>query len=144
MKSTIYFINNDISFHLKNKKIIREWINSVALEEQKHIGNISYIFCNDDYLTDINIKYLNSDYLTDIITFDYNEDIVLSGDIMISIERVKENAKLFKTNFTNELFRVMIHGILHLCGYKDKTEKEQNIMKLKEDYYLNKFINPSL
>lgn len=136
MKSTIFFINNDISFNLKNKKKLREWISSATFKENKQIGNITFVFCDDEYLTDINIKYLNSNYLTDIITFDYTEDNIISGDIMISIERVKENAKLYKKCFKDELLRVMIHGILHLCGYKDKTEKEKAIMREKEDYYL--------
>ena len=82
--------------------------------------------------------YLKSDYLTDIISFDYTEDKIISGDMLISIDRVKENAKIYKTTFQKELMRVMIHGILHLCGYKDKTEKEKKCMKEKEDYYLNK------
>ncbi|MDY0016129.1 MAG: rRNA maturation RNase YbeY [Bacteroidales bacterium] len=139
MKSTIYFINNNISFNLKNKKKLREWISATTLEESKFVGNITFIFCDDEYLTDINIKYLNSNYLTDIITFSYNEDQMISGDIMISIERVKENAKIYKTFFLNELLRVIIHGILHLCGYKDKSEKDKKIMQEKENYYLNKY-----
>lgn len=139
MKSTIYFINNDISFNLKNKRKLREWISSATLKENKQIGNITFIFCDDEYLTDINIKYLNSNNLTDIITFNYNEDRIISGDIMMSIERIKENAKHYKKYFQDELLRVMIHGILHLCGYKDKTEKEEAIMREKEDYYLNEY-----
>jgi len=139
MKSTIYFINNNISFHLKNKKKLREWISATILEENKFVGNITFIFCDDEYLSDINNKYLNSNYLTDIITFSYNEDQMISGDIMISIERVKENAKIYKTFFLNELSRVMIHGILHLCGYKDKSEKEKTNMQEKENYYLGKY-----
>jgi len=141
MKSTINFINNDISFTLIHKKNIREWILNVINEEQKLPGNLTYIFCTDEYLTYVNINYLNSDYLTDIITFDYTEDIVISGDMMISLKRVKENSKLYKTHFLNELHRVMIHGILHLCGYKDKSKKEQTIMRAKEDYYLKNIVN---
>ncbi len=144
MKSTIYFINNDISFHLKQKKKLKEWIISVISEEEKHFGNITYIFCSDSFLLNINIKYLNSNYLTDIITFDYTEDIIISGDIMISIERVKENAKNYNVTFHNELLRVIIHGILHLCGYKDKNTKEKKIMREKEDYYINKYVTLSL
>jgi len=139
MKSTIYFINNNISFHLTNKKKIRQWISATALEENKFVGHITFIFCDDEYLTDINIRYLKSDYLTDIITFSYNEDQIISGDIMISIPRVKENAKIYKTFFPNELLRVMIHGILHLCGYKDKSENEKMKMQEKENYYLGKY-----
>lgn len=139
MKSTIYFINNNISFNLKNKKKLRQWISSTALEENKFVGNITFIFCDDEYLTDINIRYLKSNYLTDIITFSYNEDEIISGDVMISIARVKENAKIYKTFFQNELLRVMIHGILHLCGYKDQSEKEKTTMQEKENHYLSKY-----
>ena len=138
MKENINFINNDISFLLRNKKKIREWINKAVHEEDKYTGTLSYIFCSDEYLLSINEMYLKSDYLTDIISFDYTEDKIISGDMLISIDRVKENAKIYKTTFQKELMRVMIHGILHLCGYKDKTEKEKKCMKEKEDYYLNK------
>ncbi|MGI6292815.1 MAG: rRNA maturation RNase YbeY [Bacteroidales bacterium] len=143
MKSNISFINNDISFLLKQKKRLKEWIISVILEEEKTPGVISYIFCSDDFLVDINMKYLNSNYLTDIITFDYTEDTIISGDIMISIERVKDNAKTYKTTFHNELLRVIIHGILHLCGYKDKSSTEIKTMREKEDYYINKYVKSS-
>ena len=139
----IYFINNEISFTLKNKKKIREWILLTTQEENKYLGNISYIFCTDEYLLGINERYLTADYLTDIITFDYTEDTMISGDILISIERVKENAKIFKTKYEEELLRVIIHGILHLCGYKDKTKKNRKLMKKKEDYYLNKYVKSS-
>ncbi len=138
MKENINFINNDISFLLRNKKKIREWINNAVHEEDKYTGTLSYIFCSDEYLLSINEMYLKSDYLTDIISFDYTEDKIISGDMLISIDRVKENAKIYKTTFQKELMRVMIHGILHLCGYKDKTEKEKKCMKEKEDYYINK------
>ena len=137
MKENINFINNDISFLLRNKKKIREWINNAVHEEDKYTGTLSYIFCSDEYLLSINEMYLKSDYLTDIISFDYTEDKIISGDMLISIDRVKENAKIYKTTFQKELMRVMIHGILHLCGYKDKTEKEK-MHERKEDYYLNK------
>ena len=139
MKENIYFINNDILFTLRNKKKLREWIGYAVLEENKYTGTLTYIFCTDEYLLSINKKYLKSTYLTDIITFDYTEDKIISGDMLISINRVKENAKIFKTTFQHELMRVMIHGILHLCGYKDKTPKEKELMKEKEEYYLNKY-----
>ncbi|MFA7401759.1 MAG: rRNA maturation RNase YbeY, partial [Bacteroidales bacterium] len=139
MKENIYFINNDILFTLRNKKKLREWIDSVIHEENKYPGTLTYIFCSDDYLLSINEKYLKSSYLTDIITFDYTEDKIISGDMLISITRVKENAKIFKTTFQKELMRVMIHGILHLCGFNDKTAKEKESMKAKEDYHLNKY-----
>lgn len=141
MNSPISFINNDFSFSFRNKKRIREWIQFVTTSEKKQLGIINYVFCSDDYLSEINIKYLNANYLTDIITFDYTENNMISGDIMISMERVKENAKLYTTSLSNELHRVMIHGILHLCGLKDESEKEQIEMRKKEDYYLNKLVS---
>ena len=102
------------------------------------MDDINYIFCSDDYLLARNIKYLKHDSLTDIITFNYCEGNKINCDIMISIDRVKENSSIFDTTFTEELYRVLIHGILHLIGYDDKTEKEKNLMRKKEDFYLNK------
>lgn len=101
------------------------------------IGNISLIFCSDNYLLDINIKYLNHNYFTDIITFNYVEGEIISGDLFISIDRVKENAIEFETMWIKELYRVIFHGLLHLIGYNDKTEEEKKIMKIKEDLYLS-------
>ncbi len=141
MNSPISFINNDITYSFREKKRIREWIQFVTTNEKKELGIINYVFCSDDYLVEVNIKYLNANYLTDVITFDYTENNVISGDVMISIDRVKENAKLYKVPFLNELYRVMIHGILHLCGLKDESEKEQIEMREKEDYYLNKLVS---
>ncbi|MCB0460671.1 MAG: rRNA maturation RNase YbeY, partial [Flavobacteriaceae bacterium] len=99
--------------------------------------DISYIFCDDDYLLDINVKYLKHNTLTDIISFDYTDDGLISGDVFVSIDRVKENAEKFNVSFQDELHRVMIHGILHFCGYKDKTKEEEQLMRSKEDYYLS-------
>ncbi len=97
---------------------------------------INVIFCDDSFLLEMNIKYLNHDTLTDIITFDYNEGSAISGDIFISIERVRENAGIFSKSFAEELHRVIIHGVLHLCGYKDKSRKDQVVMRMKEETYL--------
>ncbi|MDD3875238.1 MAG: rRNA maturation RNase YbeY [Bacteroidales bacterium] len=135
----INFFSEDIAFTLKKKKIIRDWINSVISSENKKLGNINFIFCSDSYLHNINTTYLNHDSLTDIITFQYNDpdDSTLSGDIFISIDRVGENANQFKLSISDELNRVIIHGILHLCGYKDKTKAAQKQMRTLEDKSLS-------
>lgn len=133
----ILFFSEEISFTPRNKKILRSWINASIELENKLSGSINYIFCSDNYLHNINIKYLNHNTLTDIITFNTSSDEnVISSDIYLSIDRIKENAKQYKVTFVNELHRVMIHGILHLVGYNDKTDSEKNTMRSKEDYYL--------
>jgi len=116
-----------------NKNSVKRWVKSVAKCEGKEAGNINYIFCDDDYLHKINVAYLQHDTLTDIITFDYTEGKVLHSDIYISVERVKENAEIFKVPFQRELLRVLAHGLLHLCGYKDKTSKDSALMRQKEE-----------
>jgi rRNA maturation RNase YbeY len=128
---------SEISFELKKDPKIAEWIQQSVRNEGYETGEINYIFCDDDCLLEKNIKYLNHNTLTDIISFDYTEQGIVSGDIFISIDRVKDNAKDFGHLFEDELYRVMIHGVLHFCGYKDKNEKEQNQMTAKEDYYLS-------
>ena len=132
----IRFFNDHISFELKEKRKIAKWLRSVAEEEKKTIANLSYIFVSDDIMIDINNKYLKHDYSTDIITFDYSLDDTVSGEMYISINTVKENAKDYKVNFYNELHRVIVHGLLHLCGHKDETEAEQKEMREKEDKYM--------
>lgn len=114
------------------------WLNNVIINENKNIGEIVFVFCTDEFLLAKNIKHLNHDFLTDVITFDYCDDNLIAGDVLISAERVKENAKIFKVKFLNELQRVMVHGLLHLLGYNDKTKKEREMMQKKEDYYLLK------
>ena len=126
---------------LINTKDINLWINSVIIEEGMIIGELVYVLCNDEYLLEKNIQFLNHNSLTDVITFDYSQDEIISGDILISTERVAENAKIFKVHYLTELHRVMVHGLLHLLGYKDKIEKDANTMREKENYYLNKFTN---
>ena len=116
-----------------NKNSVKCWVKSVAKCEGKEAGNINYIFCDDEYLHKINVEYLQHDTLTDIITFDYTEGKVLHSDIYISVERVKENAEIFKIPFQRELLRVLAHGLLHLCGYKDKTPKDSALMRQKEE-----------
>ena len=130
-----YLETEEITEINQNKK----WLNQVISNEAKEEGDITYIFCDDDYLLEKNIRFLNHNTLTDVITFDYCEEKSVSGDIFISIERVKENSEVFKVDFLTELNRVMVHGLLHLLGYKDKTEKESNLMRKKENYYLSKY-----
>ena len=120
---------------------ISNWLKDVATKEGKEIGELVYVFCNDDYLIEKNIQFLKHDTLTDVITFDYCNEEIISGDILISTERVKENALKYKVDFLTELHRVLVHGLLHLLGYKDKNEKDAKTMREKENYYLNKFVN---
>lgn len=119
-----------------DKNLIANWLSNVAFSENKKIDTISVIFCSDDYLLSVNKEYLNHDYYTDIITFDYSVDTEISGDLFISIDRVKENATEFNVPFLNELHRVLVHGVLHLCGYGDKSPDEETLMRSKEDFYL--------
>jgi len=132
-----YIENNKLS----NTEDLNLWLNSVIKEEGMVIGELVYVFCNDEYLLKKNIQFLKHNTLTDVITFDYSEEEIISGDILISTERVVENAKIFNVNYLTELHRVMVHGLLHLLGYKDKIEKDANTMREKENYYLNKFTN---
>jgi|TARA_B110000037_G_C16967101_1_gene443457 probable rRNA maturation factor len=132
------YIEND---KLSNTEDLNLWINNVIKEEEMIIGELVYVLCNDEYLLKKNIQFLNHNTLTDVITFDYSEKKIISGDILISTERVVENAKIFNVNYLTELHRVMVHGLLHLLGYKDKIEKDADTMREKENYYLNKFKN---
>ncbi|WOC51850.1 rRNA maturation RNase YbeY [Bergeyella porcorum] len=116
---------------------ITSWIEYIITHEGKKLGDINYIFCDDEYLLKINQDYLQHDYYTDIITFDYVKGKKISGDIFVSVTRVTENAPLLSKSFDEELHRVIAHGVLHLCGYKDKTEAEIKEMRNKEDFYLN-------
>lgn len=132
----IFYNNEDSSFDF-NQEVISDWINYTISNEDCFTGNVSYILCSDEYLLNINKQFLNHDYYTDVITFDYVSDKTISGDIFISIDRIVENAKLYSVSCETELFRVMIHGVLHLIGYDDLTEEEEKIIHAKEDYYLN-------
>ena len=125
--------NSETSFTLKNHKKLVKWIGDVISSEGFQVGEINYIFCNDSYLNKINQEFLNHDTFTDIISFDYTLGKEVGGDIFISTERVLENAEKFNEVFETELHRVMIHGILHFMGYKDKTKKEKTLMRTKED-----------
>ena len=134
----IEFVSEDVDFELDNVDKLKTWISQVIVEHQFRIENITYIFCSDDYLSEINIEYLNHDSLTDIITFDNSdEENTIESDIFISIDRVRENATNFNSDFEDELHRVIIHGVLHLLGYRDKSEADKANMRAKEDYYLS-------
>jgi rRNA maturation RNase YbeY len=135
-KNNISFFTKETSFDLENQNKIQEWIQQCVTSEDKSTGEISYVFCSDDYLHQINLQHLKHDTYTDIITFNYCENDIISGDIFISIDRVKENAVSFSTSFHTELHRVIIHGILHLLGYDDKTNQDKTTMRSKEDFYL--------
>ena len=129
----------ETDFELNNSSDYSDWIRRIITSESFLIGDINYIFCDDAYLLEINQKYLNHDTYTDIITFDYSDGKTLNSDICISVERVKENAESFKVDFRNELLRVMSHGVLHLCGFKDKSEEEAYLMRLKEEEKIKLF-----
>ena len=125
--------NYETEFNLDNEEDVASWLSAVIISEKKKEGEINYIFCDDEYLHKINLEYLNHDTLTDVISFDYTMGSEISGDVFISVERVKDNATDFNVSFENELKRVLVHGILHYCGYKDKGEAEELIMRNKED-----------
>lgn len=132
----IRYYCEDISFKLKDKALNNKWLKMVAASELRKIGDINIIFCSDNYILDVNMKYLQHDYFTDIITFDYCEKDILSGDLFISIDSVRENSLFYGTEFPEELNRVMVHGVLHLIGYDDHTEEDIKTMRSKENYYL--------
>jgi probable rRNA maturation factor len=136
----ILFNVEDIDFELPDREEIIAWIHRVAASEDKRIGAVSYIFCSDNYLLELNREYLKHDTLTDIITFPYSKTPI-EGDIFISIDRVKDNAKDFGVSFEQELKRVLIHGVLHLCGYGDKTKAQAAVMRQKEDGALALYAN---
>ena len=141
----IYFFY-ETDFKIENEIEIFNWISDIVRKEKGTVKEINFIFCNDEYLHKINLEYLNHDTYTDIISFDYSVGRELYGDIFISVERVRENAKIFLESFDLEFFRVISHGVLHLLGYKDKEVKDKEVMKIKEDKYIEmnylcKFIN---
>jgi probable rRNA maturation factor len=131
--------NYESEFTLENEEAIAAWLRAVIVSENKTEGEINYIFCDDEYLHKINIEYLNHDTLTDIISFDYTMGNEISGDVFVSIERVLDNSKDYNTSFDDELKRVLVHGVLHYCGYKDKGEAEEALMRSKEDEKLAMF-----
>ncbi len=131
--------NYETDFELHHESDFSNWISEVILSENKKEGEINYIFCDDDYLLGINQQYLDHDTLTDIISFDYSVGNEINGDIFVSVERVKENATDYKVTFHEEIQRVLVHGVLHYCGYKDKTESDELVMRAKEEEKMKMF-----
>ena len=132
----VSYFTQDTGFKFTGKLVNNRWLKIMAESESRKLGNINIIFCSDPYIIDINKKYLKHNYYTDIITFDYCEGQVLSGDLFISVDTVRANADFYKTDFSEELNRVIIHGVLHLAGYDDQTDEQKAQMRSKEDYYL--------
>lgn len=128
--------NYEADFNLVDEDKLTSWILDAIEKEGYKIGVINYIFCTDEYLHKLNVEFLNHDTLTDIISFDYTVGKIIQGDIYISIDRVRDNAIDYGVDFKDELLRVMIHGVLHFCGYKDKTPDESKVMRAKEEYYM--------
>lgn len=133
----ISYYFEDTDFVFKGKTLNNRWLRLVAESEIRRLGDISIIFCSDNYIVDINHKYLEHDYFTDIITFDYCEGDRISGDLFISVDSVKENSLEYGVGFADELNRVIVHGILHLIGYDDHTDEDISMMRKKENYYLS-------
>lgn len=133
----INFFNENIRFLLKDKSYLRTWVSDTVINKKKKVGPINFVFCTDKHLLSLNKTYLQHNTLTDILTFDYTAENCVSGDIFISIERVKYNSKQLNTTFKDEIHRVMIHGVLHLCGYSDKSPKEKTLMRKQEDKCLS-------
>lgn len=133
MPNNIQFISQDVSFQLKQKRKIKKWLTDLINSHQKRVGEISIVFSNNDYVLEVNKQFLAHDFYTDIITFNYNEDDFISGDLIISIDMVRENAEKFKETFERELHRVVVHGILHLLGLNDKTKMEKATMRIAEN-----------
>ncbi|MFK8273441.1 rRNA maturation RNase YbeY [Capnocytophaga canimorsus] len=132
--------NYETEFELPEQEtVFQTWIEKIIASEEKELGELNYIFCDDNYLHQINVQYLDHDTLTDIITFDYTQEQIISGDIFISVERVADNAQGFNVDFQTELLRVMAHGVLHLCGYKDKSDAESKQMRNKEEEKMRLF-----
>jgi rRNA maturation RNase YbeY len=133
----VSYFKEDTKFDFKEKRRTNRWLKLVAESEIRRLGDVSIIFCSDNYILDVNIKYLKHDYFTDIITFDYCEGETLSGDLFISVDSVRENALFYGAEFADELNRVIVHGLLHLIGYDDHSEADKKVMRSKENYYLS-------
>ena len=131
----------DVEIPNLDSEFFINWLSSTCIEEGKVLEEVNLIFCSDEYLLKMNVEYLQHDYYTDIISFDYCEDDRILGDLFISKDRVLDNAEQNSVTFVAELQRVIVHGVLHLCGYKDKSEDEQKLMRIKEDYYLSKIVS---
>ena len=138
MEQPIEFFSEDVEFELENPNQIAAWINEVIEQHDQELISLTYVFCSDDYLHEMNVSYLDHDTLTDIITFDNaDEEGIVEGDIFISVDRVRDNAKDLGIPFNDELHRVIIHGVLHLLGFKDKTEEQEALMRKQEDSSLS-------
>jgi rRNA maturation RNase YbeY len=139
-KSKVYFFFNKVKVSLKNRSGLKKRIEGIFKEEGKNLESVNYVFCSDKQILKINKEYLKHNFYTDILSFELSEPgAPIFAEIYISIDRVKDNAKRISESIKSELYRVMFHGALHLCGYKDKSKREQIEMKLKEDYYLQKY-----
>ncbi|WP_162054175.1 rRNA maturation RNase YbeY [Pontibacter pamirensis] len=138
MEHPIEFFSEDIDFELKNPDQVSKWIASVIEQHEQELSSLTYVFCSDDYLHQINVEYLDHDTLTDIITFNNaDEEGIIEGDIFISVDRVRDNSVELGISFDDELHRVIIHGVLHLLGFRDKTEEEEGLMRKQEDSSLS-------
>ena len=133
---SVFFHKENVSFSI-NEELVVKWLDESVRPLGFVIGELSFIFCSDEYLKEINVKYLNHDFFTDVITFDYSKEKLLFGDVYVSTDRVKENAKTYNSSFNKELFRVIIYGVLHLCGFNDKTKKEKTLIRSKENEALS-------
>lgn len=134
-----FITDNSCTFNLKNKALLKKWIRETIINNKYACGDITYIFCNDDMILDINRRYLKHDYYTDIISFDYSDDCIISGDIFISVDTVSSNALKYKVDFNDEILRVIIHGVLHFLGYKDKKTIDKKRMTMAENKAIKAF-----
>lgn len=132
--------NYETEFKLDSEDHISKWITDTIISEEHKLEEINYVFCDDEYLHKLNVEFLKHDTLTDIISFDYSVGKIIQGDIFISVERVVENAKEFRVSLEEELQRVIIHGVLHYCGYKDKSDEDAKVMREKENHYLSQLV----
>lgn len=136
-KLPFFFFTEDRNYRLTQKSLVREWLQQAVDDHQRSVREINYIFCSDHYLHSINKRFLRHDTFTDIITFDYAESAVIRADVYISVDRARENAITYNVSVIDEIHRLLIHGLLHLVGYADKTKDEQAVMRTKEEYYLS-------
>lgn len=135
----VRYYNDQTNFRLRDKRKIASWLKAVAQEEGYALGDVTYIFCSSEVHRKMNIDFIGHDYFTDVITFDYSDlkgEGIVSGDIFIDVDTVKDNARIYGATFTSEMHRIIVHGVLHLCGQKDKTERAEKQMHRKEDKYL--------
>lgn len=137
----VEFFTENVQMPSIEEKNLVSWLSSTCVSEERVLNEVNVIFCSDDFLLQMNIEHLNHDYFTDIITFDYCFDNQVVGDLFISLDRVSDNAKDNNVLFYNELYRVLVHGVLHLCGYKDKTDDEAKLMRSKENHYLSLYVS---